>query len=160
MNMMLRLLGLLDVVGGLTAIASDKLPTQKEDKTVVKEEDYFKFPDLEAKDWKKLENGMKVWDVKEGKGDAVKAGAKVEVHYVGWLTNGKQFDSSKDTGKTITFGLKQVIEGWGQGVPGMKPGGVRRLVIPSELGYGKQGAGGVIPGDATLVFVIELIAVK
>ena len=133
-------------VFGLATAADDK----KDDKT-------FEFPDLEAKEWKKLENGMKVWDVKEGKGDEAKAGAKVKVNYVGWLTSGKKFDSSIDRGQPISFGLDMVIKGWGSGVPGMKPGGVRRLLIPSELAYGKRGAGKDIPADATLVFVIEYL---
>ncbi len=130
--------------------ADDKKDEKKEDKT-------FEFPDLEAKEWKKLDNGMKVWDVKEGKGDAAKAGAKVKVNYTGWLTTGKKFDSSFDRKEPISFGLNQVIKGWTEGVPGMKPGGVRRLVIPPEMAYGKRGAGKDIPADSTLVFVIEYL---
>jgi peptidylprolyl isomerase len=114
------------------------------------------LPDLKAKEWKKLDNGLEIWDVTEGKGDAVKAGATVTVHYTGWLTNGKQFDSSFGQ-KPISFSLDEVIKGWGQGIPGMKPGGVRRLKIPSELGYGKRGAGEDIPPDSVLVFEVQLI---
>ncbi len=115
------------------------------------------LPDLTAKEWKKLGNaGLEVWDVKEGEGEAVKDGAKVTVHYTGWLTDGKQFDSSVG-GQPITFGLNQVIAGWQKGIPGMKPGGIRRLKIPSELGYGKAGAGSDIPPNATLVFEVQLI---
>ena len=117
----------------------------------------WEFPDLEAKGWVKCDSGLKVWDVKEGDGDAVKAGANVKVNYVGWLTDGKKFDSSVDRQQPLTFGLNQVIKGWGEGVVGMKPGGIRRLTIPSELAYGKRGVPGTIPGDATLVFVIEYL---
>jgi len=118
------------------------------------------FPDLKSKGWVELKNGLKVWDVKEGEGEACPAGATVTVHYTGWLTDGKEFDSSKKQDKPISFGLNQLIKGWAEGIPGMKPGGIRRLVIPSELGYGPKGAGGQIPPDATLVFVIELIEAK
>jgi peptidylprolyl isomerase len=115
------------------------------------------LPDLNAKEWKKLgDKGLEVWDVKEGAGDAVKPGATVTVHYTGWLTDGKQFDSSVG-GRPVSFGLNQVIKGWTDGIPGMKPGGIRRLKIPSELGYGKAGAGSDIPPNATLVFEVQLI---
>ena len=114
------------------------------------------FPDLKATEWKKLDNGLEIWDVKPGEGEAVKAGATVTVHYTGWLTNGKQFDSSAG-GEPISFALKDVIKGWQEGIPGMKPGGIRRLKIPSELGYGKRGAGADIPPDSVLVFEVKLI---
>lgn len=114
------------------------------------------LPDLMAKEWKKQANGLEIWDVKEGEGAAVKAGGKVTVHYTGWLTNGKEFDSSVG-GRPISFGLDQVIKGWQEGIPGMKPGGIRRLKIPAELGYGKRGAGADIPPDSVLVFEVQLI---
>jgi peptidylprolyl isomerase len=115
------------------------------------------LPDLNAKEWKKLgDKGLEIWDVKEGTGEAVKAGGRVTVHYTGWLTDGKQFNSSGG-GEPATFGLNQVIKGWTDGIPGMKPGGIRRLKIPSELGYGKAGAGSDIPPNATLVFEVQLI---
>jgi len=142
-------LGLTPFAGCIAA--DDK---KKEEK---KEAGNFDFPALEAKEWKKLDNGMKVWDVKEGEGDAVKAGATVKVNYVGWLTDGTKFDSSIDRGEPISFALSEVIKGWTDGVPGMKPGGIRRLVIPSEMAYGKRGAGKTIKPDSTLVFVIEYL---
>jgi peptidylprolyl isomerase len=115
------------------------------------------LPDLNAKDWKKLgDKGLEIWDVKEGAGDAVKPGATVTVHYTGWLTDGKQFDSSVG-GRPISFKLTEVIKGWTDGIPGMKPGGIRRLKIPSELGYGKAGAGSDIPPNSTLIFEVQLI---
>ncbi len=141
------------VAVAVAVVADDK----KDDKT-------FEFPSLEAKEWKKLDNGMKVWDVKEGKGDEAKAGAKVKVNYTGWFTDGKAFDSSLDAKfghkEPIEFTLKTgrggVIKGWVEGVAGMKPGGIRRLVIPPELAYGKDGRE-EIPGNATLVFVVEYL---
>ena len=117
------------------------------------------FPDLKAKEWVKQDNGMKVWDAKEGTGEAVKANASVVVHYVGWLTDGKSFDSSRKRGEPIEFGLNEVIKGWGVGVVGMKPGGVRRLMIPPELAYGQKDRPG-IPANSTLIFEIELISSK
>jgi peptidylprolyl isomerase len=97
-----------------------------------------------------------------GTGDEAKAGRNVDVHYVGvaWST-GKQFDASWDRNETFEFrlGAGQVIQGWDQGVAGMKVGGRRRLTIPSDLGYGPYGAGGVIKGGETLVFVVDLLNV-
>ncbi len=103
-----------------------------------------------------------------GKGKEAVAGRTVDVHYTGWLyeaaapkQRGKQFDSSVGRGPfSFPLGAGRVIKGWDEGVAGMKVGGKRTLVIPPELGYGKRGAGGVIPPDATLVFDVELLDVK
>ena len=97
-----------------------------------------------------------------GTGDEAKKGKVVSVHYTGWLTDGKKFDSSKDRGQPFSFplGAGHVIQGWDQGVVGMKVGGKRKLTIPAELGYGARGAAGVIPPNATLVFEVELLSVK
>jgi|SRR5262245_36810376 len=118
-------------------------------------------PKLDAKEWKKQKSGLEIWDVKEGKGEAVKEGGTVTVHYTGWLTDdkGTVFDSSLLREKPITFSLDGVIKGWQEGIPGMKPGGVRRLKIPPELGYGAK-ANGPIPANSVLVFEVELIEVK
>lgn len=105
---------------------------------------------------------MKIEDIKVGTGAAAKKGDTVSVHYTGWLTDGTQFDSSKNSGQPFEFqlGAGMVIKGWDEGVAGMKVGGVRKLTIPADMGYGEQGAGGVIPPGATLVFEVELLAVK
>ncbi len=118
-------------------------------------------PQLDAKEWKKTKSGLEIWDVKEGKGDAVKEGATVVIHYTGWLTDEKatKFDSSVDRGEKAEFPLGSLIKGWQEGIPGMKPGGVRRLKIPSDLAYGDRAKGG-IPAGSTLVFEIELFEAK
>lgn len=105
---------------------------------------------------------LKSEDPVVGTGEEAKPGKKVTVHYTGWLTDGKEFDSSKKSGKPFEFliGAGQVIQGWERGVVGMKVGGKRKLTIPSQLGYGERGAGGVIPPNATLVFEIELLKVE
>lgn len=121
--------------------------------------DVPKFPDLKSSDWKKLDNGMKVWDAKEGKGDAVQEGGTVTAHYTLWLTDGKLVQSSVESGKPFTAPLRNLIKGWQVGMPGMKPGGVRRFVIPPELAYGDADKGD-IPPKSTLVFEIELISTK
>ena len=115
------------------------------------------LPPLDDANWQEQPSGLEVWDVKIGTGEAVKAGATVTCHYTGWLTDGKVFDSSKTSGKTISFSLKQVIQGWQIGIPGMKPGGTRRLKIPGVMAYGSRGIPGTIPPNATLVFEVELV---
>jgi FKBP-type peptidyl-prolyl cis-trans isomerase len=109
-----------------------------------------------------MADDLKIEDLKPGTGAEAKSGTTVTVHYVGTLTDGKKFDSSRDRGKGFTFrlGAGQVIKGWDEGVAGMKPGGKRKLTIPSALGYGKKGAGGVIPPDADLVFEVELLKLR
>ena len=109
---------------------------------------------------KAMLGGLEYWDIKEGTGAVAKAGDTVKVHYTGWLTNGKKFDSSVDRGQPFGFklGTGQVIKGWDEGVVGMKVGGKRQLRIPPELGYGSSGAGGVIPPNATLIFDVELLS--
>jgi FKBP-type peptidyl-prolyl cis-trans isomerase len=107
-------------------------------------------------------DGLEFWDITVGTGPVATKGKTVKVHYTGWLTNGKKFDSSVDHGQPFTFdlGSGQVIKGWDEGVNGMKVGGKRQLRIPPELGYGSRGAGGVIPANATLIFDVELLGVR
>jgi FKBP-type peptidyl-prolyl cis-trans isomerase len=114
-----------------------------------------------AKKFKTLPGGLKYAVLKPGKG-AVAAHGDVEVHYTGWLTNGKKFDSSRDSGRPFKFelGHGQVIKGWDQGVKGMKVGEKRQLVVPPALGYGAGGTpDGTIPPYSTLIFEVELLKV-
>jgi peptidylprolyl isomerase len=104
---------------------------------------------------------LQVIDIIEGTGDAVPEGATITAHYTGALcSDGTIFQSSHDSGQPVTFGLNQVIAGWTQGVPGMKVGGTRRLIIPSALAYGSASASATIPPNSNLVFDIELTAIS
>lgn len=107
-------------------------------------------------------SGLVIDEITLGEGDEAQAGRMVSVHYTGWLTNGSKFDSSVDRNEPFDFplGRGHVIRGWDEGVAGMKVGGKRKLTIPPELGYGARGAGGVIPGNATLKFDVELLALS
>src|SRR5678815_3584435 len=106
-------------------------------------------------------SGLQYIDLKVGLGATAQAGQTISVHYTGWLENGKKFDSSVDRGQPFSFplGAGRVIKGWDEGVQGMKVGGKRKLIIPSQLGYGARGAGGAIPPNATLIFEVELLGV-
>jgi len=110
----------------------------------------------------KTPSGLQYEDLVPGSGASPAPGKKVVVHYTGWLTDGKKFDSSLDKNEPFTFviGAGQVIPGWDEGVMTMKIGGKRRLVIPATLGYGAAGAGGVIPPNATLVFEVLLLDIR
>ena len=112
---------------------------------------------------------LQITDGKVGTGAEATSGKTVSVHYTGWLYSesaadhhGAKFDSSRDRHEPFSFvlGARQVIQGWDQGVAGMKVGGQRTLIIPPELGYGARGAGGVIPPNATLIFDVELLKVQ
>ena len=108
------------------------------------------------------QSGLQYEDTKVGTGPEAVAGKTVEVHYTGTLADGTKFDSSHDRRQPFAFrlGAGEVIKGWDEGVQGMKVGGTRKLVIPSDLGYGPRGAAGVIPPNAQLTFVVELLGVK
>jgi len=105
---------------------------------------------------------LKTEDLIIGTGTEVKTGDTVSINYLGTLENGTKFDSSYDRGQPFEtqIGVGRVIKGWDQGVPGMKVGGKRKLTIPADLAYGSRGVGSIIPPDATLIFEVELVAVK
>jgi len=107
-------------------------------------------------------SGLKYEDLQVGTSTAAKSGDSITVNYTGWLTNGTKFDSSIDRGQTSDFiiGVGNVIAGWDEGIPGMKVGGTRLLVIPPTLGYGSSGSGSIIPPDSTLIFEVQLVAIK
>jgi len=106
-------------------------------------------------------SGLQYVELVAGQGDFPKPGQRVTVHYTGTLENGKKFDSSRDRGQPLQFqiGVGQVIKGWDEGLSTMKVGGRRKLIIPSQLGYGSRGAGAVIPPNATLIFDVELLGI-
>ena len=137
-------------IGGVFAMTSGNAQTNNSSPTKV-----------EGKP-KKTSSGLEYWDIKAGTGDTAVAGKQVRVHYTGWLASGKKFDSSVDRGAPFVFplGAGRVIQGWDEGVAGMKVGGKRQLRIPPELGYGdKDVGGGLIPPHSTLIFDVELLDV-
>ncbi len=107
-------------------------------------------------------SGLRYRDLRVGEGTEATKGKTVEIHYTGWLEDNTKFDASQDPSLPLTFriGIDDVIQGWHQGVAGMKVGGRRRLVVPPELGYGKQGMGRIVPPNATLIFEVELVNVR
>lgn len=117
---------------------------------------------INMNDFQTTPTGLKIHDEAIGTGAEVKSGDTVTVNYAGYLENGTKFDSSFDRNAPFTtqIGVGQVIKGWDEGIVGMKVGGKRRLIIPSDLGYGAQGAGASIPPNSTLIFDVELLDVK
>ncbi|PID28534.1 MAG: peptidylprolyl isomerase [Candidatus Cloacimonadota bacterium] len=145
----------LAAIGAMLAGTGCSLNKKKENKTMEKK--------VEAKEnIVQTDTGLKYEIVKEGKGFAAEKGDGVTVHYTGWLTDGKKFDSSKDRNKPFQFVLGQgrVIKGWDEGVAGMREGEIRILYIPYYLAYGERGAGGVIPPKADLKFEVELLKIN
>jgi FKBP-type peptidyl-prolyl cis-trans isomerase FkpA len=114
-------------------------------------------------DGTKTADGLQYWDIKVGTGATAAKGQTAKVHYTGWFTNGKKFDSSVDRGEPFTvtpLGSAPVIKGWNEGIIGMKVGGKRQLRIPPDLAYGERGYPGVIPANSTLIFDVELLGVQ
>jgi FKBP-type peptidyl-prolyl cis-trans isomerase len=140
---------------GLSACGSD-------DSTGPKDPTELEFaPELgvDLSQMTKTASGLYWQDLVVGSGAEAEATSMVTVHYTGWLHNGTKFDSSYDRGEPAIFPLANLILGWREGIPGMRVGGKRKLVVPSQLGYGPSGQGS-IPGNATLVFDIELLGVQ
>ena len=111
----------------------------------------------------KTDDGLQYWDIRVGNGETAKEGSRVRVHYTGWLTTGKKFDSSVDAGQPFDFiiGNGEVIKGWDEGVAGMRVNGKRQLRIPPTLAYGEKGTeDGSIPPNATLIFDVQLLAIQ
>lgn len=131
--------------------------TQKRSTTVPN----TKAPTKVTGDGVKTASGLQYWDIKVGAGEVAKDGDHVKVHYTGWLTSGKKFDSSVDAHQPfeLTLGKGEVIKGWDEGIAGMKVGGKRQLRIPPDLAYGEKGYPGVIPPNATLIFDVQLLAI-
>ncbi len=120
-----------------------------------------KAPTKVTGDGVKTDSGLLYWDIKIGTGDVATEGSKVKVHYTGWFTDGKKFDSSVDAHRPyeFTIGKNEVIKGWDEGVTGMKVGGKRQLRILPELAYGEAGYKKIIPPNATLIFDVQLLAI-
>jgi len=118
-------------------------------------------PSTSAAEWKDIGGGLKIWDVKAGDGEAAVVSDTPIMHYIGWrATDGVEFDSSVNKGVPLDMPLSQLIPGWQKGVPGMKPGGIRRLYIPAALGYGERGSGEKIPPNTDLLFEMKLLRVQ
>jgi FKBP-type peptidyl-prolyl cis-trans isomerase FkpA len=149
------LVGLILVVGiGVLVMVSSESPGTNKD------EPGDAFPNVKEGEYVTAESGLKYRDVKVGDGQEAKTGSRVTVHYTGWLTSGKKFDSSRDRNEPYSLTLPgEVIDGWNEGIPGMKVGGKRILVIPPELGYGGRRKGD-IPPNSELIFAVELLEVK
>ena len=173
MKYLILTLGLMALLVGSVA-CSDSTEVKTADKKTEVTDKKTEVADTEKKttDMEKkveiitTESGLKYIDHIVGEGDLAVTGAKVDVHYTGWLRTekgekGDKFDSSKDRGQPFSFPLGggRVIKGWDEGVAGMKVGGTRELIIPPDLGYGANGAGNAIPPNATLIFEVELLKV-
>lgn len=158
--MIIRRMAVLPLLFAFTACPPAEPPVEEEVELPPVQDTFNPEEDLE--DLTETDSGLQYKDLAAGDGDKAEAGKQVTVHYTGWLTDGSKFDSSRDRGEPITIplGAGQVIPGMDEGLKGMKIGGHRRLVIPPNLAYGDQGAGDVIPPNATLVFNVQLLAIE
>lgn len=153
----------LAVLALATTFAPAQTAPPKKPRKVIVTRPNTKAPIKVTGDGVKTESGLQYWDIMIGTGQVAKEGDRVRVHYTGWLTTGKKFDSSVDAGRPFTFALGngEVIRGWDEGVAGMKVGGKRQLRIPPDLGYGENGTpDGTIPANATLIFDVQLLSVQ
>jgi FKBP-type peptidyl-prolyl cis-trans isomerase FkpA len=150
------------IVYVLNYSSDENAAIQETQKDVVAENNSISENVVEDNNMQEDTTQLKIEDSVIGTGVEAVAGKLISVHYTGTLTNGTKFDSSRDRGEPFEFtlGAGEVIQGWDLGFAGMKVGGKRKLTIPSSMGYGEQGAGGVIPGNATLIFEVELLGVK
>ena len=140
---------------------SEEAPVEHEESSVPAE--FAESLEIDLGDMQQTASGLYVQDLVEGRGLAARSGHVVVVHYTGWLPNGEQFDSTRETGEERSFQLgarRDVIAGWEEGVAGMRIGGKRRLVVPPQLGYGARGVPGAIPPNATLIYEFELVDIK
>jgi FKBP-type peptidyl-prolyl cis-trans isomerase FkpA len=154
---------ILMVLFGCGFVLSQTAPPAKKLPKLVVVHPNTKAPSKVTGDGVKTESGLQYWDIVVGTGAVAKEGDRVRVHYTGWLTTGKKFDSSVDAGRPFTFALGngEVIRGWDEGIEGMKVGGKRQLHIPPELGYGEGGSpDGAIPPNATLIFDVQVLSVQ
>ena len=154
---------ILMVAFGCGVSLAQTAPPDKKLTKVVNARPNTKVPTKVTGDGVKTESGLQYWDIVVGTGAVAKEGDRVRVHYTGWLSTGKKFDSSVDGGRPFTFALGngEVIRGWDEGIAGMKVGGKRQLRIPGELGYGDAGTpDGTIPPNATLIFDVQLLSVQ
>jgi len=144
----------------LLAGCGDEEPTAPEAVTDPAAATYAPALGVDISAMTKTSSGLYLQDLVAGTDSVAQTGQLVDVHYTGWLTNGRQFDSSRD-GAPFCFTIGgNVIRGWNEGVPGMRVGGKRKLVVPPQLGYGGAGSAGVIPPNAILVFDVELVGIR
>jgi FKBP-type peptidyl-prolyl cis-trans isomerase len=145
------------------AVALAQTAPKKKPTRIVNTRPNTKAPTKVTGDGVKTDSGLQYWDIVVGTGKVAKEGDGVRVHYTGWLTNGKKFDSSVDAGRPFTFvlGNGEVIKGWDEGVAGMKVGGKRQLHIPPDLAYGENGTpDGTIPPNSALIFDVQLLSIQ
>lgn len=145
----------------LQALIDSAQPNQSKEQTLIANANPEEMDNSDNDNTIVTDSGLKYIDLVEGDGATPQKGQRVVVHYTGTLEDGSKFDSSRDRNQPFTFtiGVGQVIKGWDEGVGTMKVGGRRQLTIPPDLGYGSQGAGGVIPPNATLIFDVELLRI-